>query len=97
MPGYMRKWRALRFLGTAVMALLFLCLPVQAWSQSSSPPPDQSTSGRRTPAKNEAPNQPLVLVGAGDIASCKDPEGARATAELIEQIPRTVFAAGDLA
>lgn len=39
----------------------------------------------------------FVLVGAGDIASCEDPEGARATAHLIEKIPGTVFAAGDLA
>ncbi|HZQ68768.1 MAG TPA: metallophosphoesterase [Terriglobales bacterium] len=38
-----------------------------------------------------------VLVGAGDIASCDDLRGAQATAKLIESIPGTVFAAGDLA
>src|SRR5215471_13351108 len=38
-----------------------------------------------------------VLVGAGDIASCDDLAGAEATAKLIESIPGTVFAAGDLA
>ena len=38
-----------------------------------------------------------VLVGAGDIASCDDLAGAKATADLIEHIPGTVFAAGDLA
>ena len=38
-----------------------------------------------------------VLVGAGDIASCDDLRGAEATAKLIEGIPGTVFAAGDLA
>jgi len=38
-----------------------------------------------------------VLVGAGDIASCDDLSGAYATAKLIEKIPGTVFAAGDLA
>ncbi len=38
-----------------------------------------------------------VLVGAGDIASCDDLSGAEATAELIDKIPGTVFAAGDLA
>ncbi len=38
-----------------------------------------------------------VLVGAGDIASCDDLAGAAATAKLIEKIPGTVFAAGDLA
>jgi calcineurin-like phosphoesterase family protein len=38
-----------------------------------------------------------VLVGAGDIADCKDLSGAEATAKLLENIPGTVFAAGDLA
>jgi hypothetical protein len=38
-----------------------------------------------------------VLVGAGDIASCDDLAGAEATAKLIDNIPGTVFAAGDLA
>lgn len=38
-----------------------------------------------------------VLVGAGDIASCDDLAGAKATADLIERIPGSVFAAGDLA
>jgi hypothetical protein len=36
-------------------------------------------------------------VGAGDIASCDNIEGARATAKLLERIPGTIFAAGDLA
>ena len=38
-----------------------------------------------------------VLVGAGDIASCDDLAGAYATAKLIENIPGTVLAVGDLA
>lgn len=38
-----------------------------------------------------------MLVGAGDIAACDDLSGAEATAKLIENIPGTVFAAGDLA
>lgn len=38
-----------------------------------------------------------VFVGAGDIASCDDLAGAYATAKLIENIPGTVFAVGDLA
>lgn len=36
-----------------------------------------------------------VLVGAGDIASCDDLSGARATAKLLDTIPGTVFTAGD--
>jgi len=47
--------------------------------------------------KKRPTEQRYVLVGAGDIASCENPEGARATAKLIEKIPGTVFAAGDLA
>jgi acid phosphatase type 7 len=39
----------------------------------------------------------VVMVGAGDIAGCKELDGARATAKLIAQIPGTVFALGDLA
>jgi acid phosphatase type 7 len=46
-------------------------------------------------AKEEA--KPYVLVGAGDIAACSALAGAEATAKLVEQIPGTVFAAGDLA
>jgi hypothetical protein len=42
------------------------------------------------------PSDP-VLVGAGDIASCDDLAGAEATAKLLDKIPGTVFAVGDLA
>jgi hypothetical protein len=38
-----------------------------------------------------------VLVGAGDVADCKDLSGAEATAKLLEQIPGTVMVPGDLA
>jgi hypothetical protein len=44
-----------------------------------------------------ANEQIAVLVGAGDIADCKDLTGAEATAKLLEKIPGTVFAVGDLA
>jgi hypothetical protein len=72
------------------MVLTVLAQPARAQSgglqqQESQAPPSQPTSSS------------FVLVGAGDIASCKYPEGARATAKLIEQTPGTVFAAGDLA
>jgi acid phosphatase type 7 len=53
------------------------------------------TSAKEKRAKEEA--KPYVLVGAGDIAACSVLAGAEATAKLIEQIPGTVFAAGDLA
>src|SRR5450755_3066486 len=38
-----------------------------------------------------------VLVGAGDIADCTDISGATATAILLEDIPGTIMAIGDLA
>ena len=42
-------------------------------------------------------DEAAILVGAGDIADCKDLSGAEATAKLLEQIPGTVMAVGDLA
>jgi hypothetical protein len=50
-------------------------------------------SVRNRPANAES----VVLVGAGDIADCRDLTGAEATAKLLEQIPGTVMAVGDLA
>jgi hypothetical protein len=57
-----------------------------------------SASERTGPTKPTEPvGNTYVLVGAGDIAGCSSLAGAAATAKLIEQIPGTVFAAGDLA
>lgn len=44
-----------------------------------------------------AKDQAAILVGAGDIADCKDLSGAEATAKLVELIPGTVMVPGDLA
>src|SRR5258708_18322530 len=44
-----------------------------------------------------AGDQAAILVGAGDIADCADLSGAEATARLLEKIPGTVMAVGDLA
>ena len=44
-----------------------------------------------------ADDQAVVLVGAGDIADCRDLSGAEATSKLLERIPGTVMAVGDLA
>ncbi len=98
MQGYARNRKSL---GMPLMwgpFLVFLFFPMRGWSQSPKQPPVDRT--KRAPGKmrhKRLREQALVLVGAGDIASCKDPEGAQATAKLIEQIPGTVFAAGDLA
>ncbi len=44
-----------------------------------------------------ANDQSGVLVGAGDIADCRDLSGAEATSKLLDKIPGTVMAVGDLA
>ena len=46
---------------------------------------------------SKALDEPTILVGAGDIADCRDLSGPEATAKLLEQIPGTVMAVGDLA
>lgn len=75
---------------SSFIALLFF-LPAPAVGQEGPKASDQGT------AKHGIAPQSYVLVGAGDIASCGHIEGAEITARLIEQIPGTVFAAGDLA
>jgi hypothetical protein len=60
---------------------------------SSGLPPAPSSSYTSSPAGN----QTAILVGAGDIADCRDLIGAEATAKLLDQIPGTVMAVGDLA
>lgn len=71
-------------------------LRAQGTAPQSSEAKKVKPKSHRMPGK-EGPADPFVLVGAGDIASCVSLEGAQATARLIEQIPGTVFAAGDLA
>jgi hypothetical protein len=66
-----------------------------AWSQVQTPAHHRRHSKHKPHLAPESPT--FTLVGAGDIASCKDLRGAESTAELIERIPGTVFAAGDLA
>jgi len=57
-----------------------------------------STPSVRRPSSPAPPgDQAVVLVGAGDIADCRDLAGAEATARLIELIPGTVMVPGDLA
>ncbi len=98
MQGYARNRKSL---GMPLMwgpFLLFLFFPTRGWSQSpKQPPADKTTHAHGKAPHKRLQEQAFVLVGAGDIASCKNPEGAQATAKLIEQIPGTVFAAGDLA
>jgi hypothetical protein len=48
-------------------------------------------------SSSSASDQTAILVGAGDIADCRDLSGAEATGKLLDQIPGTVMAVGDLA
>ena len=87
--------------GAEFLAVLLIATLAAACSVG----PDRAAASGQGPAKQEeakqkAPTQeskPFVLVGAGDIASCAALAGAEATAKLVERIPGTVFAAGDLA
>jgi hypothetical protein len=55
-------------------------------------------SMRANPTGETPASEPsAILVGAGDIADCKDLSGAEATAKLLDQLPGTVMAVGDLA
>jgi len=97
------NWCKLRDAGSHIgRAALFIGLvlwvqpPVRAQAPQPSPQSPQHTSKETSP-KQGPEQQSFVLVGAGDIASCKELAGAQATAKLLEKIPGTVFAAGDLA
>ncbi|HXM94935.1 MAG TPA: metallophosphoesterase [Candidatus Dormibacteraeota bacterium] len=81
-----------------ILLLLLSTAEVPSWGQSNSRTPNRKTTRSRKRASHKPPKDDnVVLVGAGDIAGCRDLLGAEATAKLIEQIPGTVFAAGDLA
>ena len=54
-------------------------------------------SRAKSSSVSPANDQSAILVGAGDIADCKDLSGAEATAKLLVQIPGAVMAVGDLA
>jgi acid phosphatase type 7 len=81
-----------------VVHALCLAMPCLAAPQAAVQKVDSAAkiAATATAAGEKEKNDP-VLVGAGDIASCDDLAGAEATAKLIDKIPGTVFAAGDLA
>ncbi len=98
MLGYIGKCKQLGGRTVCGLFLTILLGPIQAPAKTRLPPAIDEPRQTEAKARNKlVPERAFVLVGAGDIASCKEPQGARATAKLIEQIPGTVFAAGDLA
>jgi acid phosphatase type 7 len=93
MRRYMAAGNTRKIVGFALLACCF-----QGWAagQSTSNDARSPVQGALPKGPQPQPDQTFTLVGAGDIAGCKAIEGAQATAKLIEQIPGTVFAAGDL-
>lgn len=80
-----------------LMALALVVGGAVAWQRFG--PPDHSGAGRLPPAAGTTdvvtPDQPAILLAAGDIATCDDPEVA--TGELLAAQPGVVAALGDLA
>lgn len=88
------------FRTSAVWTSWLLLLSAYGWAISCSRTEQPSAVEHRedpSPPQASPDGQAFTLVGAGDIASCQNIEGARATAKLLERIPGTIFAAGDLA
>lgn len=96
MPRYTQAHGKSTLQKFAWLAGLLLCFGKSATAQSEQPATSSKQDSKL--ASHETPqDRTYTLVGAGDIASCNAIEGAQATAKLIEQIPGTVFVAGDLA
>jgi acid phosphatase type 7 len=96
--------RQRKFLLVTILGLsgtLFLALP-RAGKILNAQTPAQPTTGTRVPKSSPKPSPQTskttsknpILVGAGDIANCATQEDML-TAQLIEQIPGTVFTTGD--
>ena len=68
--------------------ILFLCLVLLGGLRRG---------GGKSPLPSAQNDPSAILVGAGDIADCTNLTGAEATARLLETIPGTVMAIGDLA
>jgi acid phosphatase type 7 len=98
MLGYMGNMKRLgsRLASGLLLLALFPVLETQSQTEQT-PAPNSSKQTQARPKKKRGSDRTFVLVGAGDIAGCQNLAGAAATAKLIEQIPGTVFAAGDLA
>src|SRR5256884_4037944 len=98
MTGYMGKCKQLGGRIVYRLFLLVLLAPNHAQAQTELPSPtDRPRRAEEKTRKRHVPERTFGLVGAADIASCKSLEAAKATAKLIEQMPGTVCAAGDLA
>ena len=79
------------------LLILTALVSIGVSSAQTSSAQTKKSSNNPSPASPAGKASDPVLVGAGDIASCDDLAGAEATSKLIDEIPGTVFAAGDLA
>jgi len=94
----------------SLMLVALVLAPALALAQSQNPAVSQAEAPARVeaPAQSsttQAPTQattqdgaaeePVVLVGAGDIANCEVGDGHMATARVLDDIPGTVFTMGD--
>ncbi len=92
----MGRWkRVKRQIGVLLLFCLAVLLGLATPGQETPAKSKASAPHSTKPAKRKSPDT-FTLVGAGDIVGCSDLSGAQATAKLIEAIPGTVFAAGDL-
>ncbi len=92
------NWKVRQVFRIAAVASLAFSVPLVLRPQADSATRETRAEQRSgNSAQTEPSARTFTLVGAGDIASCQHLESAQATARLIEQIPGTVFAAGDLA
>jgi hypothetical protein len=82
-------------LRAALTALLFVLALATCHREPVAPGPTLSAKESRVEAGvSDASAEPMVLVGAGDIASCSS-AGDEATASVLDTIAGTVFAVGD--
>src|SRR5260370_19554476 len=79
-----------------ISSLLIVASAAISLAQES-PANHSATAKTFSKAATKKSSDTFTLVGAGDIVGCSDLSGAQATAKLIDAIPGTVFAAGDLA
>jgi hypothetical protein len=85
------------FAGTFFMLSLLLVVGAgHALAQEPAAKPAAKPKSATKSGNKQSPDT-FTLVGAGDIVGCSNLTGAQATAKLIDSIPGTVFAAGDLA
>lgn len=87
--------RALFLIALLVALATLLIAPRYAFRAASAAGSPASVQPESTVMSPSAPEQ--TVIAAGDIVDCKNLSGSEATAKLIDAIPGTVLALGDLA